>query len=461
MHQRGLAEGGAQPEPVEGRDHRRALGSEELEDMVEHLVAAPPAEVQVDVRPVAARRVQEALEGEPVAEGVGVGQAQAVGDEAVRRRPAADAGDALGAGVGGEPLDQQEVGREAQALDRPQLVVQAVQHLGPQGAEASPRPVESQGAEARVGRLSILELDLGEVHAAERGRVAAVRRDDEAAGEHGRELLPRPAQVREGLADPQARRVVEGPGARHVWHALEAGDELGGGGEVRRARGEPGLGESLQQGPVLDGDPYRVVLRLVGVQVPGVRAGHERDAGGEGRLEQGASRDRGRGGRRLRARERGLGLRGQQRVLRHRRSSSPARGAVGVARGAAGDPRVAQAVEPGGRGGEQGQQAPGLDAPVQAQQQPGVVGEQEQPLLVGDQLLDEVEVRSALVRCGAGLAGRRRLAGGVPEPAAGDEAAEVAVARLRLDQGHHPTGTAASVAQLTGHQRPHGRGRGG
>jgi hypothetical protein len=34
---------------VQRRDHRRALAAEERVDVVEHLVAPPPAEVEVDV----------------------------------------------------------------------------------------------------------------------------------------------------------------------------------------------------------------------------------------------------------------------------------------------------------------------------------------------------------------------------------------------------------------------------
>ena len=294
MDQGRLAEGRAQAEAIEGRDHRRALRPEQLEDVVEDLVAAAPAEVEVDVGSIAPRRVEEALEGQPVAEGVRVREPEAVGHQAVRGRAAPNAGDALRARERADPLHQEEVGGEAEPLDRAQLVVQPVQHLGAERAEAPPGAVEGERAQPRVGRLAVLQLDLGEVDPSQGRGVAAVGGDHQAAGEGGRELGPAWIQLGERLAHPSPRRVVQGPSSGHVRDALHPGRELVDRGQVGGATRQPLLGQPLEQGPVLDGDAHRVVLGLLGVQVPGVRRDEQSSARRQRGLEQGP----GRGGRR-------------------------------------------------------------------------------------------------------------------------------------------------------------------
>jgi hypothetical protein len=193
--ERCFAESRAKSTVVQGRDHRRALGGEELVEVFDDLVAPTPAEVEVDVRSVAARGVEEAFEQEPVAQRVGVGQREAVGDEAVRRRPASDARDLLASRVVREVLDEQEVRREAEPVDRRELVVEPPDDLGPQWAVATACAVEGELAELRVGRLVFFELDRGEVHAAELGRERAARGDLERAlqraGYRGRSIRRR------------------------------------------------------------------------------------------------------------------------------------------------------------------------------------------------------------------------------------------------------------------------------
>ncbi len=86
---------------------------EELEHVLEHLVTSPPAEVEVNVGPVASRRVEEALERQPVAQGIRVGQPEREGHQAVRCGATSDAGNPGPVREAPDALDQEEVGREA------------------------------------------------------------------------------------------------------------------------------------------------------------------------------------------------------------------------------------------------------------------------------------------------------------------------------------------------------------
>ena len=71
---------------------RRAPGAVVLlGDVADHLVAPAHAEVDVDVRHRDALGVQEALEDDVVLDRIDAGDAEAVGDEAARRRAAARA----------------------------------------------------------------------------------------------------------------------------------------------------------------------------------------------------------------------------------------------------------------------------------------------------------------------------------------------------------------------------------
>ena len=89
-------------------------------DVLDDLAPARLAEVDVDVGQADALGVQEALEEQVVLHRVDVGDAQAVGDEAARRRAAARPdGNPLLPRVADEVPDDQEVAREAHARMTP------------------------------------------------------------------------------------------------------------------------------------------------------------------------------------------------------------------------------------------------------------------------------------------------------------------------------------------------------
>ena len=90
-HAPGIADRGAGGHRREGDDLRDAVAAVLLGDVVDDAVAARDGEVDVHVRQVLARRVQEPLEEQPVAHRIDVGDLEAVGGERAGGRAAARA----------------------------------------------------------------------------------------------------------------------------------------------------------------------------------------------------------------------------------------------------------------------------------------------------------------------------------------------------------------------------------
>src|ERR1035437_5729756 len=108
---------------AERDDLRDVLAAVLARDVVDHFAAPPLAEIDVDVGQRHALRVQEALEDQIEIEWVDVGDAQAIGDEAAGRRPAARPDrDALLAGVADEVPHDQEVPGVLHLLDHVDFV---------------------------------------------------------------------------------------------------------------------------------------------------------------------------------------------------------------------------------------------------------------------------------------------------------------------------------------------------
>jgi hypothetical protein len=125
----GLAEGGARPQGAVGGDEGGAVPAVGAVDVVDDLVAPPPAQVHVEVRQVGAPFVEEPLEVEAVAQGVHVRDAEEVGHDGTRPRPAADHGDGAGAGEADDLPHHDEVLGEAQLLQERQLTLHARRRL--------------------------------------------------------------------------------------------------------------------------------------------------------------------------------------------------------------------------------------------------------------------------------------------------------------------------------------------
>ena len=122
----GVANRGARRHGREGDDLRDAVAPVLLGDVVDDAVTAGDREVDVHVRQVLARGVQEALEEQAVAHRVDIGDLEAVRGDRTGGRPAArpDADPVLLREVDEVPDDQEVVG-EAHLLDRLELEAQA------------------------------------------------------------------------------------------------------------------------------------------------------------------------------------------------------------------------------------------------------------------------------------------------------------------------------------------------
>ena len=111
---------------AEGDDLRDVLAAVLPRDVLDHLAAAPLAEVDVDIRQRHALGVEEPLEDEIEVERIDVGDPHAVGDQAAGRRPAARPDrNPLLARVADEVPHDQEVPGYFICLDHVELVRQA------------------------------------------------------------------------------------------------------------------------------------------------------------------------------------------------------------------------------------------------------------------------------------------------------------------------------------------------
>ena len=136
---------------AEGRDLRHRLRAVLLLDVVDDAVAAVLAEVDVEVRHRHALGIEEALEQQPVAQRIEIGDAERVGDER------AGAGAAAGTdrhAVALRPVDEvgddQEVAGEAHLDDRSDLEVETRGVLGATSRRA--RPDRGRGRASRRSR---------------------------------------------------------------------------------------------------------------------------------------------------------------------------------------------------------------------------------------------------------------------------------------------------------------------
>ena len=121
-----VADDGLRLHRPERDDLRDVLAAVLARDVVDDLAAAALAEVDVDVGQRDALGVEEALEDQVELERIDVGDAQAVGDQAAGRRPAARADrNAPLARVADEVPDDQEVARVLHPLDHLDLVARA------------------------------------------------------------------------------------------------------------------------------------------------------------------------------------------------------------------------------------------------------------------------------------------------------------------------------------------------
>ena len=149
-HSGDVADDRARLQGAEGDDLAHLVFPVFVRDVGDHLFAAAMAEVDVEVGHRNSLRVEEALEEEPVLQGVDVRDLEAVGDERPRARAAPGTHrDAILLGVVDEVPHDEEVAGEAHGGDDGKLELQALRGLFRHGIEPFREPRAGKLGEVR------------------------------------------------------------------------------------------------------------------------------------------------------------------------------------------------------------------------------------------------------------------------------------------------------------------------
>ena len=246
---------GLRAERAEGDDLGDVVVAVLLRRVADHLLAPVVREVHVHVRHLPPLDVEEALEDEVVGERVDVGDAEAVENEAGRRRSAHAHGDRLLMREDGEVVHDEHVVGEAGLAHDVQLVLQALANLFGGAWVASLQAGPGEIRQVLVGCQAGREVNVGQVEPAE--------------------LQLKIASLRDAL------RVVDG-----LWQLGEAGAHLGLRLDVvdRRVHAHPLFVE--HGGVRADAEQHVVVGRVVGVDVVAIDGGGQRDVKLAGELDE-------------------------------------------------------------------------------------------------------------------------------------------------------------------------------
>ena len=198
-------------------DHRRAIASIGLVDLLDDLLAALVLEVDVDVGRLAALRREEPLEEHVGARRIDRGDPEAEAHRAVRRAPAALTEDVAAAGHVDDGADAEEVRRDLELLDERELLLDLRRNgLRDRRPIARMRALVGETAKCLPRRLRPLAFALAspEVTVDEVGDLVR---------EAIRELLHREAAAIGDEARARDPCGVEGEDARDLLLALEVG----------------------------------------------------------------------------------------------------------------------------------------------------------------------------------------------------------------------------------------------
>ncbi len=240
---------------LERHDLRDMVGAVPLGDVADDLVAPALVEVHIDIGHLLALGVEEALEDQPVAQRVEVGDAEAVGDHRAGRRAASGPhADPVLPREADQVPDDHEVPGEAHRGDDRELVVQALADLG------RDRPVATLGA--LVHELAQVRLEVLAFGRLEPRHVEDVFFVHECLLEVWDEL----DRLRDLQCGVACLRVV----AKEVAHLLRGLDVELLGVELQPLR----VGEELPL--LLDAEQHVVRARVGLLRVVGVVRGHER-----------------------------------------------------------------------------------------------------------------------------------------------------------------------------------------
>ena len=192
----GLPGGALVPVGDDVGGHRRAVVAVAAVDVLDHLLPGlAGGQVQVDVRPLAALLGQEALEEQPHLHRVHGGDGQGVAHRAVgRRAPALDQHAAFQAEAHDVP-DDQEIARQVELVDHPELFLDLRLGAGGEGPEAGPGAVPGELPQVGAGGLpggqgvvreAVAQIRQGEVQLP--GQLHAARQGPGQVGEQARHL---------------------------------------------------------------------------------------------------------------------------------------------------------------------------------------------------------------------------------------------------------------------------------
>ena len=153
QHPGGVTHRGPGLDGGEGDDLGGVVPAVLLRRVADHLVPPAVVEVHVDVGHGDSSGIEEAFEEEVVADGVDIGDGEAVGHRAPGgRTPSGSHPDPHLAGVADQVPHDQEVGAEAHVGDDLQLIGQAFGDVGPEvGSPPLVGPLERQVPEVLVG----------------------------------------------------------------------------------------------------------------------------------------------------------------------------------------------------------------------------------------------------------------------------------------------------------------------
>ena len=121
-----LAQGQAGLEPVVRRYHRHPVRSPAVDDMLDYLVANPPAKIDVQVGKIFPALVKESLEGDVESQRADIGDPQQVRHQAACAAAATGDGGVAPAGVAHDVPDHQEVFAKPQPADQVQFLLEAI-----------------------------------------------------------------------------------------------------------------------------------------------------------------------------------------------------------------------------------------------------------------------------------------------------------------------------------------------
>jgi len=238
-----LAERALGLETLVGRDHGDAGRTVGVVHVLNHPVARPPADIQIDVRTVGPFEVQEPFEQQAVLQGVHARQAQAPRHETSRRRTACHARDTLPARPRHDFVHDEKVVGKAEAVDDREFLLQPPHGCGPKRAVARLESCEGELREARVWRLAFRDRGARKDRPPEREVEVAIGRDADGV-RHG--LRPAAEQGGHFLGAFQVRlRMGEFP-AVYVGDGRERGDG------AERAMGAEPAGRVKGHGPARD-----------------------------------------------------------------------------------------------------------------------------------------------------------------------------------------------------------------